>query len=795
MSALFGKKDFRKDLQLLILKGDIKGACDYALVNASSYEELGNISEAQSILKTLIELFEANNIKNAPCIETALEKCITNAIDLENPNSVIQNSIKLAYLKIELGKINEAVQLLKVLDLKYKLSTNVLKEMIKIYTSISHFPNALRLIERVLEKEKDTELIRMAGDIHFNTGNFEKALDYFNALSLLEPENEYAKNKVKEIKRILSKTGEEEVAPHINVMEDRASYETGKKIEEVKPSEKLTETQAEEKKEHITAAPLKEVQEVKPIRTNLEDIKDYADALSYIEKGEIKEGVQILQTLALDFEKKDIDIALSIYEKILLIDPTNVGIAKRCSKILFEAGRTKEAIFYLRSAAHSPDSHAKLEALLALKDILKEDINIKKEIFKTYLELNDINSAIETLKWFPLGELNALLEILYPKIENSKASIVSVSKFIKDKPIDEEIKFKYFYRGFQLFYEAQDKIESIKYLIQSHSIRRLPLADYLKVVPFLRELKLPEESDIVASQISSYLEIESDPAKQFELSKTIVSLGVNKPIYFAKHFELANALGFTDVEIEMAKKLIDHNAIQFAELIYNDMSKHIDTLDTEFLTKLGNFLEMANLMSLSYRIYLEILNRDPLNVNALTKTFLYVIEREDESEILAFLEKFTPNASYASIVTPLIEKYKLMQLKNPFEYTYHFTLGFLYFLIERYEEAVALFQFVVRSGHHKALMYLMISICFEKTSLLDFSIKQLENALKEDAIPEVRKEILYRFALLKKHTGDFVSARNTLLELLKLGEYKDAKLLLETLPEAKKIIDIRGEER
>jgi len=43
-----------------------------------------------------------------------------------------------------------------------------------------------------------------------------------------------------------------------------------------------------------------------------------------------------LETLALNLEESNVEFALEIYEKILLIDPSNVAIAKRIAKILLE---------------------------------------------------------------------------------------------------------------------------------------------------------------------------------------------------------------------------------------------------------------------------------------------------------------------------------------------------------------------------------------------------------------------------------------------------------------------------
>jgi len=53
-------------------------------------------------------------------------------------------------------------------------------------------------------------LIKRAGDISFNMGNFDKALDYFNILLVLDKNNGYALSKVEEIKKILAVLSEGE---------------------------------------------------------------------------------------------------------------------------------------------------------------------------------------------------------------------------------------------------------------------------------------------------------------------------------------------------------------------------------------------------------------------------------------------------------------------------------------------------------------------------------------------------------------------------------------------------------
>lgn len=882
MSSLFGKKDFRRDLQDLISKGNIKDACNYALNSSSSYEELGNLSDAESVLKTFIELYDQNKLDEVVCLEVVLERLVSVYIEENSFDNVIEYSIILANLKIKLGKTTETIQLLKLIDSRYKLSTVQMRKIVDAYISAEHFPNALKLIDRILEKEKDLDLIKRAGDISFNMGNFDKALDYFNILLVLDKDNVYALSKVEEIKKILAALSKEEKKPEIpnkelNIEKTVAPLketiifttgnleETNKNIqssteekiltdkieenppeielikeipfEEVKtaPKEEIkeayqkeepTEVQKIEKEEILKIEEVEQklnVEEIAPTSTPkeisrteenikseekipqepsikkvpiaLDEDPEYKKALSYVENGNLEEAKKLLETLALNFEESNIDVAFEIYQKILLIDPSNVAIAKRISKILLGKNRKKEAVLYLRSVANSPDKVASLDALFAISDILKDNLEVKKEIFYRLVEVGKYEDALQILKVFPSENLNKLLTDLLAFVKEIPSVMLQVSKFIKQKDVDNDIKFNYFYNTYKLYFDDIDQIEGIKWIIQASLIKKLPLDDYVRVVDFLKETKLPEESEIVAQSLYSYLEMMNDPKEAYELSSKIISLNVSKPIYFAKHLELSQKIGDKDSILRMALKLVEHNAIQFAEEIKDAIAGMLDSIELDHLKQFANYFDIADMNEFSYQLYLNILKKDPSNVMAITKTLLYSLEKEDEAEILAFFEKFPPNAAYASIVDPIIEKYKELELRSPFDYKCHFVIGFLYYFSERYENSVASFQFVVRSKRHEALMRLMLSICFENSLLTEFAIKQLEIALNLEAIPEVRKEILYRYASLKKEMGDILSARKAIAELLSMGEYKDARLILETLPNEEKIIDIRSKEK
>ena len=882
MSSLFGKKDFRRDLQDLISKGNIKDACNYALNSSSSYEELGNLSDAESVLKTFIDLYDQNKLDEVVCLEVVLERLVSVYIEENSFDNVIEYSIMLANLKIKLGKTTEAIQLLKLIDSRYKLSTAQMRKIIDAYISAEHFPNALKLIDRILEKEKDLDLIKRAGDISFNMGNFDKALDYVNILLVLDKNNVYALSKVEEIKKILAVLSKEEKKPEIpnkelNIEKTVAPVketiifttgnleETNKNIqssteekiltdkigentpeielikeipfEEAKttPKEEIKEAYQKEEPTEVQKIENEEILKIEEVEQKLnieeiiptgtpkeisrteESIKSeekvtkepsikkvpialdedpyYKKALSYVENGNLEEAKKLLETLALNFEESNIDVAFEIYQKILLIDPSNVAIAKRISKILLGKNRKEEAVLYLRSVANSPDKVASLDALFAISDILKDNLEVKKEIFYRLVEVGKYEDALQTLKAFPSENLNKLLTDLLTFVKEIPSVMLQVSKFIKQKDVDNDIKFDYFYNTYKLYFDDIDQIEGIKWMIQASLIKKLPLDDYVKVVDFLKETKLPEESEIVAQSLYSYLEMLNDPKEAYELSNKIISLNVSKTVYFAKHLELAQKIDDKDGILRMALKLVEHNAIQFAEEIKDAISGMLDSIELDHLKQFASYFDIADMNEFSYQIYLSILKKDPSNVMAITKTLLYSLEKEDEAEILAFFEKFPPNAAYASIVDPIIEKYKELELRSPFDYNCHFVIGFLYYFSERYENSVASFQFVVRSKRHEAFMRLMLSICFENSLLTEFAIKQLEIALTLEAIPEVRKEILYKYAILKKDLGDIVSARKAIAELLFMGEYKDARLILETLPNEEKIIDIRSKEK
>ncbi len=837
MSTIFGRRDFRQDVEDLIKKGDVKGACKYVLDLSTSNEKMSHYFEASNILKTFIDLVSELKLKDVECLEEVYERLISAYIELNNINAIIDYSLKLANLKVQLGKINEAVQLLKIIDSKYRLSSNQLRKFVDIFVSIEHFPNALKFIKRILESEKDLELMKLASQISFNLGNYEEALDYLNTILVFDKENEYAKSKVAEVNKILEalKAPKKEELKETEKIEPKK--ETIQQIEQtLEPTKIKTEPvkeQVEQKTEVISIKeekPITEPKEEKPTTPkpqtielektkeekpkieqevklehetkeetkkvfNLSEIPEYKEAISLIEKGNKQDAISTLESLALNYEDKDTNTAVEIYEKILLIDNSNIAVAKKLAKILQKENRSDEAVFYLRCVTDSQNKNAKLEALIYLSELLKDDANIKMQIFETYLDLGLLNEAYGDLKNIPGQFLNSALDKFFNHISNNKELLTKTSKFIKSKPIDDGIKFKYFYRAYKLCFEKGDEIESIKWLIQAHLIKKLQLEDYLTAYESLKNLKLPEENEIVAAQIYSYIEFENDLNKAFELSSKAVELDGNKSIYLAKHLELALKTNNKKVALDMASKIRDVKAYQFGDLVYQTIKDEISTFTTEELLKFGSFFDDCNLNDFSNSVYLEVLRRDPTNVVALSKTFISAVEKEDEVLILSFLDKFPPNQAHSEIIIPIIEKYKNLQLKEPFKYSYHFIIGFLYFFIGRYEEAIAFFQFVVRSHYHEPFMRLMLSICFEKTYLNDFAVKQLEFVINEKAETPVRQEILYRYALLKKNLGDVVSAKRALKTLLEISEYKDASILLQSLPDEEKIIDIRSEER
>jgi tetratricopeptide (TPR) repeat protein len=188
--------------------------------------------------------------------------------------------------------------------------------------------------------------------------------------------------------------------------------------------------------------------------------------------------------------------------------------------------------------------------------------------------------------------------------------------------------------------------------------------------------------------------------------------------------------------------------------------------------------------------------KDPNNKIALIKFFITSVEGESLKEIFRFFDQFPPSHVYTSLVDPFIEKYKARQGKEPFNFHIHFALGFFYFLTERYEEAIASFQFVVRSHQFEAFMHYFLGICFEKILLQDFAATQYNMAVNmESSLPEVKLNALYRLGILYKEHGKISNYRSTLSEIVTINPgFKDAKLLLDSLPPEDKLIDLNKEE-
>jgi tetratricopeptide (TPR) repeat protein len=143
-----------------------------------------------------------------------------------------------------------------------------------------------------------------------------------------------------------------------------------------------------------------------------------------------------------------------------------------------------------------------------------------------------------------------------------------------------------------------------------------------------------------------------------------------------------------------------------------------------------------------------------------------------------------------------MEKYKTKQAKDPFDFHVHFVLGFLYFLTERYEEAVASFQFVVRSHQFEAFMHYFLGICFEKILLQDFAMTQYNMAVKmESNLQEVKLNALYKIGILYKEQGKISECRDVLSEIAAINpDFEDAKVLLDSLLQEEKLIDLNKEE-
>ncbi len=823
MSPIFGKRNLRQAFEKYINENDLKGALSEAIQLGDELYEMHGYDSAIEVYTTLINLLDEKRV-NAPfIIEKLYEKLVPLYFEKQDTKKGVDTTLSLVKIKVILKKIGEAIRILNLLEKQFPYDKSVLSKIVDLYVSYNHYTDAFRVVERLVESDpKNLGMLKLGGDLLYKLGKFEDALSYFRVALVIDGNDSYAREKVEEIEKTLERSKKVEPETSSKIEEELIKEVVPEKVKE---EEKAVTPEAELPKEPPmkTISPeaekpyemQKEPQEKKPAQkkealitppekhkfveaeSSIVNAPQYVEALEEIKTGNTDKGLELLLNLSKSIEKEDFRSAELIYSKILLLDPENIRVAQKLAELYLENKMVIEAVFYLRVAAKNSKGKEKIGYLSELLSIIPQDASTRKELFEALIEEKRYDEAFDILKSItPEKEIEEMALKVLPEIRENESFLSKIAKFLSTKGIKSNVSQQYFYYLGKLLFLTSEKLDAIKWFLAAHRISRLALEDYVEIGKALIDIPADEEKEIVANAIFSYLDSVEDTDRKVALVNLILSLKPEKVSYIAKHLEVNMDLEKYNEVPKDINFIVSRNAFEYAELVYNSTMKVHHLMDVHDLSHVGEFLELAGQNEYAEKIYSLVLEYDPHNEIAVIKSFVKGVEAESSHQILHFFDKVSPSHSYTSITKPILEKTKERQQKNPYDYHSYFVNGFLFFLTERYEEAIASFQFVARSKNHEPLMHLFLGIAFDKIKLRDFAAKQFNLALNHPSVTkEIKLEVLYRQALLYSSTGNMEAYRKCLNDISSLNaDFKNVKELLAENSE-KKIINIEEEEK
>ena len=829
MAALFGKKNFRQTFEKLLNENNLRGALSEAIRQGDEFYDLHEFDAAIEVYNTFLDMLIFRKISDYSTYEKIYEKIIPLYFDRGDAKKGIDLTFSLVNLKIKLEKTSEAVRILKVFEKNYSTNKAVLLKIAEMYTSIRYFNDAFHVIDRLIEVEpKNAELVRLGGDLLFTLGKFEDSLSYYTVLLDVAKDNSYALEKIQEINKILGRTKVEETRSVEETLKKKTELEQvvealtkeepsgGLIIEKEPPSFQKTEVEVKPGAIPLIKTPelppVEIQEEIKPEEKELAEVEEkkprseeivpnfqkeisiieapkYVEAIEEMKMGNIEKGLGILNSLASTLESGDFRSAEFLYSKILLLQPENVDVAKKLSELYNQNKRIGESIFYLRVAAKNAKGLERVSLLKRLLSLNPNDLKVREELFdellaeKRFEEVYEVFSSLNDEKL-----IEQYASKLLPAAKEEVKLLTNVSRFLISRKIKGHILHDYSYFLGKLIFNSDEKPEAVKWLLTAHRIEKLPLEDYVELAKYIIDLPLDEEKDIVANAIYSFLDEIEEKDKKIKLVNLIMSLKPDKASFVAKNLELLLEAENYSAVPRVINAIVKGNYREYVDLVYSATMKALEQINTNDLMMIGEYLELAGKSEEAEKIYLIVLEKDPNNEIAVIKSFTKAVESESIDNILKFFDSFNPSYSYQRILKPLIEKIREKQVKSPFDYHNYFLLGFLYFITERNEEAIAAFQFVARSKHYEPLIYLFLGVSFEKIKLPDFALKQYESALKyQDISRDIKLEVLYKRALLYKSLGKNQSYTSDIKEILSIDpNYKDMKSLLSEIAEENK---------
>ena len=825
MSALFGKKNYGEIFERLVRSGNIDIALKEAIKNGDTLYDIGNIDEAISNYNTLLNIFTKNNISKHEVYEKIYEKLAPLYLDSGSTKKGIETTLALIDKKITLKKTGEAVKLLNVLKSNFFNDATLMLKITEVYVNLGFFSEAFEIVDKLIQKEStNIDLLKTGGELLYKLGRFEESCSYFNAVVMLAPNDDLAKTRLKELNSYeavsaLEKT-EQAVTPQpVKLNPPSQEGETlPLEITEEKPGQPVEESviqpEKQEQTELQTAKKLEELPSKKAFvplvmqiseTTLLSDFREilhsdpeYLEALESIKKGDEQKGIELLKKIAERFENVNFEVSDYVYNKILVLTPADIEVKLKLAEIYKERKDIEDSIFYLRSALKYSRGVEKLEVLRRLTALLPGDAELNTEIFNSYFELKDLNSAFEI--FFKLDDnktIESFASKMLPSLKEDVQFLGRVARFIKSKGLSDTLAHQYFYLLGKSLFSMGDNVEGTRWLLAAHRIVRLPLDDYVMMAQYLKAFPLEGEKEVVGDAIFGYLDSIDNFDIKVSMLRLLLELRPDTISYLISYLGMLVSTNNLGKETTHAfARLVKMNPVDYTVFVYDTALKLTDNLTIKELSDTATFFDLADKKDEATKIYSIIMSKDPGNKIAFTKLFITNIEGELLKEILQFFNQFSPSRTYSELVDPFMEKYKTKQAKDPFDFHVHFVLGFLYFLTERYEEAVASFQFVVRSHQFEAFMHYFLGICFEKILLQDFAMTQYNMAVKmESNLPGVKLNALCKIGILYKEQGKISECRDVLSEIAAINpDFEDAKALLDSLPQEDKLIDLNKEE-
>ncbi len=518
----------------------------------------------------------------------------------------------------------------------------------------------------------------------------------------------------------------------------------------------------------------------------------YVKAIKSFLKDE-KQGYKALISVAEKYETTNLIDAEYIYLKLFAFEPTNSKVARKLLSLydkiasVYDINEVKaEKLFISLVAAKNSTGVEKLEFLKQIEKELPEELSVKIEILKN---LSLLGKKEEVLKYFneikdkvSSKDLNEVAEITFPTIKDDVKSLEVIARVLYRKGVKTSTSFKYFYALGNILFNSGNKPDGLKWLLRANEVNKLSLDDYIKIAEYIKELPLDTEKDVVAKALNGYVDVVSEDRKEY-LFKLILSLKPHNVLHVRRYAEYLSANKRFKEEANMLKVLAERLDINSAEFVNNKIHEVAQYLGIDDLRTFEKFFDFAQLKLGVLSVYEIMLQKMPFDEEVKIKHFIVSVEIENEDNILRFFRENDPSHKYMNFVSNKISEYEQLRLKSMLDYHIHFVLGFLYYLVERFEESIASFQFVVRSHRFEPLMHLFLGMSFEKIALAEFATKQYEMIFDSSSVSSnITAFALYRMAIIAHKNGDIKKALELAKRSFELVPDKNIKRFIESIP-------------